>query len=109
MDAKTVDQLCQQAFAENGLQVLKVNLNYYWAFMYIHQTCVKRCVSYAKEESMKYLLVCLLLTFAGMVHGQNFKSVSYTQLIPMLIGSVKELTAKISSLEEEINFLKNKK
>ena len=44
--------------------------------MYIHQTCVKRCVSYAKEESMKYLLVCLLLTFAGMVHGQNFKSVS---------------------------------
>lgn len=39
----------------------------------------------------------------------KFKAVSYTQLIPMLIGSVKELTAKISSLEEEINFLKNKK
>jgi hypothetical protein len=61
-----------------------------------------------RDNLLNYGVIAQQLEEIGLEHmvmtsEENYKSVSYTQLIPMLIGSVKELTNKIEELEKKIN------
>ena len=47
-------------------------------------------------------------TLLGEKEGEMFKTVRYTEIIPVLTGAIKELKAEIESLKAELNELKNK-
>ena len=59
-----------------------------------------------RDNILNYGVIAQQLEEIGLEHmvittEENFKSVSYTQLIPMLIGSIKELTKRIEYIENK--------